>query len=176
MRILTQVMLTLFLTGGMAVAAQAADLVVSDPVNFDESQTMIWDGLYVGVAGGEGLDTDGVGSYGTVGIVAGGHFSVSDGFLLGGELQLSSIFYDGIFDGSEWLALGHVGFAVNESVFVYGALGGGKVKSIDAIAIGGGIEFAAYENLSVRGEVLRVFDPAGYPAVNKVNAGVLFHF
>lgn len=162
---------------GMAGAVQAADLTpLPHAIAPEQPAAFSFEGLYIGATAGMGWTNGGSGSYGTVGIVAGGHVAIVEDVLIGAELQVSRGYYDGMFDGSEWLALAHAGFVAGD-LFMYAAAGGGQINQAeDAVAFGAGAEYAISDNIAIRGEVLRLFEPGGDNTAIKANTGVMFHF
>jgi len=180
---------TALLVGG----AQAADLIIpTTPEPIYEAAGFDWDGLYAGVqAGGFFADDDAFGdeTYGVVGGHVGVNFTVADPIILGAELQGNYIWNsDEDVSAGEFLALGRVGAVVTDSVLVYAAGGVGTVFSDDfedddseaTYALGGGVEFAVTDSVSIRGEVLGIgyFDDGGddFFDATRATVGVSYHF
>jgi opacity protein-like surface antigen len=179
MHILAKAASGIVLTACMATSVYAADLVLSDPVSMPQSDSAFrFEGLYVGLTAGYARTySGGEGSYGTIGIVAGANVAISDSVLLGAEFQLNQGYYDGVFDGSEWLALAHVGFVPVDGLQVYAAAGAGRFNQVyNTVALGVGAEYALTDMMSVRGEGLALFRPGYEDREVKANVGVLFHF
>jgi len=163
--------------GLMASGAQAADLmapaqVAAAPVI---DNTFSFDGVYAGIYGGA---TQSAGTWGTVGAVVGVNFSVSDAGTGGVEFE-GGFFSDGTTTAYDALAIGHLGVLITNSAMVYGALGAGEVGSSPqqtGWVAGGGVEVAATDALSIRGEVLygRSFSTTDDGV--KGTVGLLWHF
>ncbi|MBU1305842.1 MAG: porin family protein [Alphaproteobacteria bacterium] len=176
----------------LAGGAQAADLIVpSTPVPIYEAAGFNWEGLYAGVnLGGVFTNANGLtnldinNSKLSIGAAAGVNFIVADPILLGLEVQGDYVFQN--VDGAGmFLALARVGAVVTDSVLVYAAGGVGltsKAGTTDSIyALGGGIEVAVTDAVSVRGEVLGLGDfsnAAGDQFFDgaKATVGVFYHF
>lgn len=163
--------------------AQAADLMVVQPSPvYEDVSAFSFEGFYAGVTVG-GLGVQGGGSAGTLGIVAGANFAVSDAILAGIEFQADGLYHNGGFNSSEFLALGHLGAVVSDNVMIYAALGGGAISTggttYGTWAYGVGAEVGVTDTISLRGEVLGLHAPsapAGMQNAAKATVGVLFHF
>lgn len=173
----------------MASGAQAADLFVPttpEPV-YTAPPAFSWEGLYTGVeAGGFFYDDE---TYGVIGGVVGANFIPMDPILVGVEIQGDYIFGNDE-DAGLVLALGRVGAVVTDQVLVYAAGGVGSIFGDDEsemlYALGGGVEFAVTQNISLRGEILGIgdFEDADPPLVSdddffdaaKATVGVFYHF
>lgn len=169
--------------GALVSGAQAADLTVVQPSPvYEDVSAFSFEGFYAGVTAG-GIGVQGGGSAGSLGIVAGANFAVTDGVLAGVEFQADALYHSGGFNSADFLALGHLGAVVADNVQIYAALGGGALSTggttYGAWAYGVGAEFGVTDTVSVRGEVLGLYLP-GAPAGNqnaaKATVGVLFHF
>jgi outer membrane immunogenic protein len=179
----------------LAGGAQAADLIIpTTPQPIYESAGFSWDGLYAGVNLGGRFYDDGVtgagvafdgGSQFLLGGAVGVNFMVADPILLGLELQGNYIFENDDFDDAgQFLALARVGAVVTDSVLVYAAGGVGvefnDVDDYGVYALGAGVEFAATDSVSVRGEILGIgyFDDGGDDFFDEAQAtvGVFYHF
>ncbi|MCS6761408.1 MAG: hypothetical protein MO846_05070 [Candidatus Devosia symbiotica] len=172
--------------------AQAADLVTpTTPMPIYEAASFGWEGLYAGVNVG-GVFTNGNGltnldvstSQFSVGGAIGVNFITYDPILLGLEVQGDYVFQSGN-DASMFLALARVGTVVTDQVMVYAASGVGitsRSGSTDNIyAIGGGVEVAMTDAMSVRGEILGLGDFSAAPGDQffdgaKATVGVFCHF
>jgi outer membrane immunogenic protein len=179
----------------MASGAQAADLFIPttpEPIIVSEP-SFGWDGLYAGVEAGGFFYDDADGStpgdtFGVIGGVVGANFIAFDPILVGVEVQADYIWGEDA-DAGLILALARVGAVVTDQVVVYAAGGAGSIfgggDSEMVYALGGGVEFAVTENVSLRGEVLGIgafedttffgnddqfFDAA------KATVGVFYHF
>jgi outer membrane immunogenic protein len=172
----------------MASGAQAADLFIPttpEPIIVTEPG-FNWEGLYAGVEGG-GFFYDGD-TYGVVGGAVGANFIAFDPILVGVEVQADYIWGNGA-DAGLILALARVGAVVTDQVVVYAAGGAGSIfgggDSEMVYALGGGVEFAVTQNVSLRGEVLGIgdFDDADpffgtgdFFDAAKATVGVFYHF
>ncbi|QQR40723.1 outer membrane protein [Devosia rhizoryzae] len=183
----------------MVGGAQAADLIIpTTPQPIMESYGFDWDGFYVGARVG-GQFKDGGTTFGNVltgggnvtngviGAAAGVNFIVADPFLIGAEVTGDYIWGNGV-DTGEFFANLRAGAVVTDSVLVY-ALGGVGVQTgnngvgtTGLYQLGGGVEFAVTDAVTVRGEVVgqgdfnnggvndRFFETA------KATVGVFYHF
>jgi outer membrane immunogenic protein len=189
----------------MVSGAQAADLLVpTTPQPILESAGFSWDGLYAGVqAGGfwsnydtfngAGVLVDDNTGFGVVGAHVGANFTVADPIVVGVELQ-GNYLWNGNNNISlgEFLALGRLGAVVTDQVLVYAAggvgyqwgnsvvtPGVGGADNIGIFALGGGVEFAVTDAVSLRGEILGIGDfQSGGDFFNGARAtvGVSYHF
>ena len=168
----------------MVGGAQAADLIIPTtpqpvyaPAGFD------WEGLYVGArVGGEFDDTV---TAGVVGAAVGVNFLPVDPFLLGVEVTGDYVWGDSIVDQGEFYANLRAGAVVTDNAMVY-ALGGVGFATRDGsdniglYQLGGGVEFAVSDAITVRGEVVGVgvFDDANddFFDAAKATVGVFYHF
>jgi opacity protein-like surface antigen len=172
--------LTRSLLAGAAIAAimttgvQAADLLVGglDPVY--SSPLFNFEGFYVGGTVGAGA-LPVVGTVGTVGVVAGANFEVTEAFLLGVEAQADAVWNGGGITGMNGLLLGKVGFYLTDDMIAYGSAGGGWVNSVGSYAFGAGLEMAVAEQLSARAEVMGTGTWGGMPNGAKAAIGLLWH-
>ena len=172
--------------------AQAADLIIpTTPEPIYEAAGFDWEGLYAGVnVGGVFTNTNGLtnlqgnASQFSVGGAVGVNFIAYDPILLGLEVQGDYVFQDGD-DAGIFLALARVGAVVTDQVVVYAAGGVGLTSrsgTSDSIyALGGGVEVAVTDAVSVRGEVLGLGDfsnAAGDQFFDgaKATVGVFYHF
>ena len=187
----------------LSSGAMAADLFIpTTPEPIYEAAGFSWDGLYAGVqAGGHFSDIDTLATddvtFGVIGAHVGVNFTVADPIILGAELQGNWMFNgDEDISAGEFLALARVGAVVTDQVLVYGA-GGFGVQFSDDIdydgvagapvddntgiyALGGGVEFAVTDAVSVRGEILGIgyMDDADDDFFDAARAtvGVSYHF
>lgn len=180
-----------------ASGAMAADLFVPttpEPIIVTEPG-FDWEGLYAGVEAGGFFYDDGDAAtedtYGVIGGVVGANFIPVDPFLVGVEVQADYI-WGADADAGLILALLRAGAVVTDQVVVYAAGGVGSIfgggDSEGVYALGGGVEFAVTQNVSVRGEVLGIgdfddadafFAPAGngnFFDAAKATVGVFYHF
>jgi len=172
--------------------AQAADLIIpTTPQPIYEAAGFDWEGLYAGVnVGGVFTNTNTLtplqtnASQFSVGGAVGVNFIAYDPILLGLEVQGDYVFQDGD-DAGIFLALARVGAVVTDQVVVYAAGGVGlatRSNTTESIyALGGGVEVAVTDAVSVRGEVLGLGDfsnTAGDQFFDgaKATVGVFYHF
>jgi outer membrane immunogenic protein len=181
----------------MVGGAQAADLIIPTtpqpiyaPAGFD------WEGMYVGVRAGGQFTTDaatgvyGVSdsstTYGVIGAAVGVNFIPVDPVLLGVEVTGDYLWGGTIVESTgEFFANLRVGAVVTDSALVY-ALGGVGTQlqggtSRGVYQLGGGVEFAVSDAVTVRGEIVGQgdFDNAGTDAffeTAKATVGVFYHF
>ncbi|HVX71626.1 MAG: hypothetical protein ACTHKD_04780 [Devosia sp.] len=155
----------------MASAANAADLLrPADPIY--SSPLFNFEGLYLGGSAGGAL-SGGTG-YGTLGVVVGANFAVSDGIMAGVEFQ-GDAYWNGGFTAYDALALGRIGGFVSDNTMLYGDLGAGFLNNTAAYALGGGAEMALTDQLSLRGDLQFIGPFGGLPSTAKATAGLLWH-
>ena len=174
----------------MASGAYAADLMIpTTPQPIVEASGFTWDGLYAGVeAGGVFSGTPAIAglpagtTQGVIGAVVGVNFTVAAPVVLGAELQGDYVFTPG--GSGLFLALAHVGVVATDQVLIYAAGGVGATStggvSTGVYALGGGVDVAVTDNVSVRAEVLGLgdFDGANdsFFESAKATVGVFYHF
>lgn len=166
----------------MSSVAQAADLIIpTTPAPIMESAGFSWDGLYIGARGGFNTYTGT--SYGVVGGVVGANFIVADPILLGAEVTADYIWSNATSAGEYFFNL-KGGAVVTDSVLIY-ALGGVGTYSTGGVntnlyQLGGGVEVAVTDAITVRGELVGQgdFDGAADPFFEgaKATVGVFYHF
>ena len=153
---------------------QAADLLYGSPLDPIYSSPLYdFEGLYAGITGGGAFA--GGGLYGTLGVVVGSNFAITDGIIAGIEFQ-GSTYWDGAFSSYDALALGRVGGFLSDNTLIYGALGAGFADGSPVYAFGAGLELAVTETISVRGELQGLGEFGAGPSVGKATAGLLFRF
>lgn len=178
-------------------AASAADLIIpTTPQPIYKAAGFDWEGLYAGVrAGGQWVGTNQYGNIlsgaaitqGVVGAAVGVNFIPVDPFLLGVEVTGDYIWGNGVNTG-EFFANLRAGAVVTDSVLVY-ALGGVGVQtgpnnnsSSALYQLGGGVEFAVTDAITVRGELVGQGDFANAGPTDaffesaKATVGVFYHF
>ena len=181
----------------LAGGAQAADLIIpTTPQPIYEAAGFNWEGLYAGVrAGGSWIgDTNiygnvqavgGTAGAGVVGAAVGVNFLPVDPFLLGAEVTGDYVWYNGTSSG-EFFANLRAGAVVTDSVLVY-AIGGVGVQTNNNVStglyqLGGGVELAVTDAVTVRGELVGQGDfnnnGANDPFFEsaKATVGVFYHF
>ncbi|MFP9137123.1 outer membrane protein [Devosia sp. XGJD_8] len=176
-----------------SVAAQAADLIIpTTPEPIYEAAGFDWEGLYVGArAGGQftGSDASTYAGYpisstsGVLGVAAGVNFLPMDPLLVGVEVTGDYI-WNNAFSTGEFFANLRAGAVVTDSVLVY-AIGGVGTNNRTGFnqgvyQLGGGVELAVTDSISVRGELVGQgdFDGAADPFFEtaKATVGVYYHF
>jgi outer membrane immunogenic protein len=151
-------------------AASAADLLTPvDPIY--DSALFDFEGLYIGGTAG-GAYTGGL--FGTLGVVVGANFAVTDGIIAGVEFQ-GDTYWNGGFAAYDALALGRVGGFISDNAMLYGDLGAGVLNGAPVYAFGGGVELAMTDQLSVRGDLQGLGLFGATPSVAKATVGLLFH-
>lgn len=176
----------------MAGGAQAADLIIpTTPQPIYEAAGFNWEGLYAGVRlGGQFTGTTGYATstnsttYGVVGGAVGVNFIPMDPVLLGLEVT-GDYNWTNATSSSEFFANLRVGAVVTDNAMIY-ALGGVGVYSSGGTSegvyqLGGGVEFAVTDAVTVRGELVGQGDfsnTAGdtFFESAKATVGVFYHF
>ena len=147
-----------------ASAASAADLLVDTPADPIYSSPLFdFEGLYVGAAGG-GAYTGTL--YGTLGVVVGANFAVTDGIIGGVEFQ-GDTYWNGGYAAYDALALGRIGGFVSDNAMLYGDLGAGVLNGAPVYAFGGGVELGMTDQVSIRGDLQGLGVFGGAPSVAK---------
>jgi outer membrane immunogenic protein len=156
-----------------AFSVQAADLlrpVPADPIY--SSSLFNFDGLYVG--GTAGLASYASTGYGSLGVVVGSNFAVTDGIVIGGEFQ-GDIYFNGGISAFDALALGRVGGFIADNIMIYGDVGAGIVDTTPVYALGIGAEMGLGGSLGVRGEVQTLGTFASAPGATRATVGLMWH-
>ncbi|MCP8882318.1 porin family protein [Devosia sp. XJ19-1] len=182
MRILKTLALTALVSSASAGAAMAADLItiptstqaelpIAD-VGFD------WSGFYAGVHGGAQNGSISDVQYG-LGAQAGVNAQF-DFYLLGAEVAVTGLAANGtVGETSYGQILGRAGLVVSDNVLVYGAGGYGidlgTPAEQDAL-LGGGVELAVTDNVSVRAQYLHGFPIEGGNTKDQFTVGASYHF
>lgn len=181
----------------MVGGAQAADLIIpTTPQPIMESYGFDWEGMYFGIrAGGQFLNGNDFGrvdgptanTNGVIGAAAGVNFVAFDPVLLGVEVTADYTWgNDGfVTDTGEFFANLRAGAVLTDNVMVY-ALGGVGVNlavgtTEPLYQLGGGVEFAVTDAITVRGEVVGQGDfastaPDSFFEATKATVGVFYHF
>jgi opacity protein-like surface antigen len=113
--------------------------------------------------------------------MAGWNYALSDTFRAGGEVQ-GGLDFDSSGDaGIDALAMGRVGVVPMEGLMPYATAGLGVLGGQGAYALGGGVEYAAWGQNSLRAEALGIGElgnNSGSTGISagKVTFGTLFHF
>ena len=177
----------------LAGGAQAADLIIpTTPQPIYEAAGFDWEGLYVGVrAGGQftGSDASLYAGYpinttsGVLGAAVGVNFIPVDPFLIGAEVTGDYI-WNNAFSTGEFFANLRAGAVVTDQVLVY-AIGGLGTNNRTGFSqavyqLGGGVELAVTDSVTVRGELVGQgdFDGASDAFFEgaKATVGVFYHF
>ena len=177
----------------MVGGAQAADLIIPTtpqpvytPAGFD------WEGLYAGarIGGSFADDVAGVNvNGGVIGAAVGVNFLPMDPFLVGIEVTGDYVWGDNIVDTGEFFANVRAGAVVTDNALVYALAGVGFAAAdnppgvddtIGVYQLGGGVEFAVTDAITVRGEVVGqgAFDDGNDDFFDRAKAtvGVFYHF
>ncbi|WP_449395804.1 outer membrane protein [Devosia riboflavina] len=181
MRSSHKIALATFATALMSGSAFAADLITvptSTPVEVPiyEDAGFDWNGFYAGVYGGIQSSPVGGTQYGG-GVMAGVNAQF-DFYLLGAEVAVQGI-TGGNTNTSYGQILGRAGLVVSDNVVVYAAGGYGidlGVPEEDDALLGGGVELAVTDNVSVRAQYLHGFPLNGGNAKDQFTVGAAFHF
>lgn len=166
------------LTMGTAFAADLITVPTSTPVEMPvhEEAGFDWNGFYAGVYGvGQNGSVSGM-QYG-LGVQAGVNAQF-DFYLLGAEVAVHGL-TGGVGNTSYGQILGRAGLVVTDDVLVYAAGGYGLdlgAPEEDDLLVGGGVEFAVTENVSVEAQYLHGFPLSGGNAKDQVTIGANFHF
>jgi outer membrane immunogenic protein len=180
MRSISKFALAALLTLASGVTAQAADLLTvptstgNDVPVVDES-TFDWNGFYAGVFGA-GQFSDEQGSQYGLGLDIGANARF-DFVLLGGEIAVEGLTGD---DGTVYgQALLRAGVLATDNVLLYAAGGYGldlgAPDDSDAL-VGGGVELAVTDDVSLRAQYLHGFPITGDNSKDQVTVGANFHF
>lgn len=147
-----------------------AELPLYEDAGFD------WSGFYAGVYGGI-HNTEDAGMQAGVGLNAGVNAQF-DFYLLGAEVAVKGLTGD-LGDTSYGQILGRAGLVVADNVMIYGAGGYGidlgPPEEEDAL-LGGGVELAVTDNVSVRAQYLHGFPVVGDNPKDQFTLGANFHF
>lgn len=163
---------------GSATAADVITVPTTTPVEVPIYQDpgFDWTGFYAGVYGTGQFSPDGGDQYG-IGATAGVNTQF-DFYLLGAEVAVQGL-TGGVGDTSYGQILGRAGLVVTDDVVVYAAGGYGLdlgAPEEDDALVGGGVEMAVTDNLSVEAQYLHGFPLSGDNEKNQVTLGANFHF
>ncbi|SFZ82640.1 outer membrane immunogenic protein [Devosia enhydra] len=164
----------------MTAPAMAADpitvpLGMADVPIHDSATGPDWSGFYAGVYGvGQlGGDAEAVGLGVSLGYNAALEF-----VLVGAEVSVQGLAVEGDTTAYGQL-LGRAGVFVSDEVMVYAAGGYGLqlgTTAEDAFLLGGGVELALNDDVTLRGQYLRELPNNGGDAGNQFSLGANFHF
>lgn len=171
----------LITTAGVgAGAVQAADLITmpvsSSPVEIPVADTYDWNGFYTGVYGVVQNSPAGGTQYG-LGINAGVNAQF-DFFLIGAEVALHGL-TGGALDTTYGQVLGKAGVVITDSVMLYAAAGYGidlGAPAEEDALVGGGVELALNDSMSVRAQYLHGFPISGGNPKDQFTVGAHFNF
>jgi outer membrane immunogenic protein len=161
-------------------AARAVDLLTV-PTSGNDSVPVAdsgfdWNGFYAGIYGvGQGSAVGGAQIGAGLDVGVNGRFEF---VLVGGEVAVQ-----GLGGGAGTTAyvqgLGKAGLAVSDSIVAYGASGLGMSISGPAesdVLLGGGVEFAVADDVSVGARYLHGFPVTGANPKDQITVGANFHF
>jgi outer membrane immunogenic protein len=154
----------------LPVASGEAEMPVYDDSGFD------WTGFYAGVYGVGQWSPAGGAQYG-LGVDIGANLQL-DFFLIGGEVALHGL-TGGAIDTSYGQVLGKAGVVITDEVLLYAAVGYGIDLGFPAeedFLLGGGVELAVTDDISVRGQYLHGFPITGGNPKDQLTLGANFHF
>lgn len=164
-----------------AGAAQAAD-PIAVPLSESPAQLPVadtgfdWNGFYAGVYG-VGQWSPAGGSQLGIGVDAGVNAQL-DFVLVGGEVALHGL-TGGTIDTAYGQVLGRAGVLITDDVLLYAAAGYGidlGLPAEDDLLLGGGVELAVADDVSVRAQYLHGFPLSGGNPKDQVTLGAHFHF
>lgn len=179
---ITKIALATLMTIVPATGAQAADLITM-PVSSSQAALPVadsgfdWSGFYAGVYG--------VGQLGSVsGLQYGAGIDLGvnaqfDFFLVGAEVALHGLIGGPAIDTAYGQILGRAGVTITDDVLLYAAAGYGVDLGPPAeedFLLGGGVEMAVTDDVSVRAQYLHGFPLSGGNAKDQVTVGANFHF
>lgn len=169
---------------GLSGVARATDMIsYTTTTNHDipiapETEGYNWSGFYAGIFGVDQYSPSGGNKLG-LGALAGANLTF-DYFLLGGEVAVQGL-ADGSSPMSYGQALGRVGVFATDNALVYASAGAGMnlgVADEQDFLLGGGLEYAVTDNVSLRAQYLHGFPVSGIDANAKdqVTLGASYHF
>ncbi|MBD8064564.1 porin family protein [Devosia sp. PTR5] len=141
-----------------------------------DGQAFNWDGFYTGVYGVVGRTLTGDGEYG-IGVQAGVN-ATFDFYLAGAEVAVEGLTGD-VGNTAYGKILGRAGLVATDDVLVYAAGGYGidlASPEEQNVLLGGGLEVAISDSVSVRGQYLHSFPVQGSDSRDQVSLGATFHF
>jgi outer membrane immunogenic protein len=150
--------------------ATQAEVPIYDDAGFD------WNGFYAGVYGIGQMSPVGGTQYGL-----GANLGVNaqfDYFLVGGEVTLHGL-TGGAVDTIYGQVIGRAGMVISEEVLLYAAAGYGHdfgAPVEDDFLLGGGVELAVTDNVSLRAQYLHGFPITGANPKDQITLGAQFHF
>lgn len=161
---------------GLASAADLLTVPVSTDAAVPVADGFDWNGFYAGVYGVAQNSTLGGAQYG-VGVDLGANAQF-EFVLVGAEVAIHGL-VDGANSTTYAQGLAKLGVAVTDSFVAYGAAGAGADlgPAIDSdLLVGGGLELAMTDDVSVRAQYLHGFPITGGNPKDQVTIGANFHF
>jgi outer membrane immunogenic protein len=156
----------------MPVSSGAAEMPLADSDSgFD------WTGFYAGVYGvAQNGSVSGL-QYGA-GLTAGVNAQI-EFLLVGAEVALHGLIGGPAIDTAYGQVIGRAGVTITEDVLLYAAAGYGVdlgLPAEDDLLLGGGVEVAVADDLSLRAQYLRSLPISGGNTKDQVTFGANFHF
>lgn len=167
------------LTMGTALGADMITVPTSTPAEMPiyEEPAFDWSGFYAGIYGGAQNGATSGTQYG-LGVQAGVNAQF-DFYLLGAEVAVHGLTGGSVGDTSYGQILGRAGLVVTDDVLVYAAGGYGidlgPPNEQDAM-LGGGVELAVTDSITVEAQYLHGFPLTGGNAKDQFTVGANFHF
>jgi len=167
------------LMSGSAMAADLITVPTSTPAEIPvhEEAGFDWNGFYAGLYGGiQNSPVAGM-QYG-LGVQAGVNAQF-DFYLLGAEVAVHGLTGGNVGNTSYGQILGRAGLVVSDNVLVYAAGGYGidlGAPEEEDVLLGGGVELAVTDNVSVRAQYLHGFPIEGGNPKDQFTVGAAFHF
>lgn len=182
MRILNTLAIATLVSAGSVGAATAADLITIPTSTAAEMPVaeagFDWNGFYAGVHGGAQNGSVSGTQYGV-----GAHVGVNtqfDFYLLGAEVAVKGLAAnDTVGETTYGQILGRAGLVVSDNVLVYAAAGYGidlGVPDEEDALLGGGVELAVTDAISVRAQYLHGFPVEGGNTKDQFTVGASYHF
>ncbi len=177
-RRMTIAMVAMMLPAGACYAADPISVPTSTPVEMPvhEEVGFDWTGFYAGVYGAAQNGETSGSQYG-LGVQAGVNAQF-DFYLLGAEVAVEGLSGD-VGDTTYGQILGRAGLVATDDVLVYAA--GGYGMDLGApeegdVLLGGGVELAITDDISIEAQYLHGFPVNGGNAKDQFTVGANFHF
>lgn len=163
--------------------ASAADLITMpvstgpEAVPVAQDTGFDWNGFYAGVYGVGQWGSLSDGQYG-LGVNAGVNAQF-DFFVIGGEVAMHGLIGGPTIDTVYGQVLGRAGVVITDNVLLYAAAGYGVdlgLPAEDDFLLGGGVELAVTDDVSVRAQYLHGFPITGGNTKDQLTVGAHFHF
>ena len=163
------------LTGAMA--ADPITVPTSTPVELPvyEQPTFDWSGFYAGLYGAAKFSS--AGDQFGLGVSAGVNAQF-DFYLVGAEVAVHGL-AGGVGETSYGQILGRAGLVVTDDAVVYAAGGYGidlGAPNQENVLLGGGVELAVTDSVSVNAQYLHGFPLSGGNETNQLTLGAKYHF